>query len=97
MPGQPGHQDLLLAEFQAKMRAREQNPGHDDQAEQEEKTTRSGAFVIRWAILIGAAAFVILNLDDSRATIAVLVFLSLVAALEAWLWRPRRAQRVIDD
>jgi len=95
MPGQPGHQDLLLAEFQAKMRARERNPGPDDHAEQEEKTNRGGDFVIRWAILIGAAAFVVLNFDDNRATLAVLVVLSLVAMSEVWLWH-RRARRVSE-
>ena len=83
---QPGHPDLILAEFQAKMRAGEFQRGLDPA---EERAKRGAALLIRWAILIFVAVLTILNFNDMLITVAVIAFLVLAAGAEVWLWRRR--------
>ena len=83
---QPGHPDLILAEFQAKMRAGEFQRGLDPA---EDRAKRGAALLIRWAILISVAVLTILNFNDTLITVAVIAFLVLAAGAEVWLWRRR--------
>ena len=84
--GNPGHPDLILAEFQAKARAgvlfRQPDPA-------EEKTRRGAGLIARLVIVAVAAALVITNYNDWRITAAVVPVVTLVVVAEIWLWRRR--------
>jgi|ERR687888_105547 hypothetical protein len=86
MPGQPGHPDLILAEFQAKMRTGELGENYPpDPAE--EKAGRGASLLIRWAIMLFIAGLILLNANEMLVTVAVIAFLILAGAAETRLWR----------
>jgi hypothetical protein len=88
--GQPGHADLVRAEFKAKMQARASNPDYDaEEAFEEEKTFKAVALLIRWAILVAAGALLTLFMEDRVVTVGVIVFIALAVMTEVWLWRRR--------
>ena len=84
--GNPGHPDLIAAEFKARARAgellRELSPG--------EETARTvGLFLLRWLIVAGVGAAVIFNYENTLITAAVILVAVLAVVAEVWLWRRR--------
>jgi uncharacterized membrane protein (DUF4010 family) len=86
---QPGKGDLILAEFQAKLRARAQEP-HPDEAE---ATTRRWALLmIRWTLLVAIVVWIYFSTDSVALDVALAIFLILgvVGEIWWWAWRSRR-------
>jgi hypothetical protein len=92
--GNPGHPDLILAEFQAKARAGELlHP-----IEAVETTSPWKPLLTRWAILGGVGVLIALLYFNWLVTTAVAGFLLLAAAREIWVWRRESADaEVIEE
>ncbi len=92
--GNPGHPDLILAEFKARARAGLLLRQPDSS---EEKTRRGAGLIVRLVIVAATGALVITNYDDWRITAAVIAVVALVLVAEIWLWRRRsRADELAD-
>jgi hypothetical protein len=88
--GNPGHADLILAEFQTKLRAGELT--HPIDPPDADVSPRM-ALITRWAILAVVSSAVALLYYNWVVTAAIAAFILLAAAREIWLWRGSRADR----
>ena len=87
--GNPGHPDLILAEFQTKLRAAEVT--HPIEPPDADGSPRM-ALISRWATLAVASSAVALLYYNWVVTAAIAAFILLAVAREIWLWRGSHAE-----
>jgi len=86
-PSEPGRGDRILAEFEAKLLAKDE-PRHADLVE--ERVRGINRIAARWLLLLTSAAVLAMLSANVLMTLALAAGLALAAVAEIWLFIRRR-------